>query len=81
MPVNVKRDMLPFPIRGWKAPITVRIAPAEVAEPHRAVGSDCDPETGAENAATREGRPGRAIATVGRLAIGFQYQVEGTRAW
>src|SRR5213082_1324734 len=40
MPVNVKRDMLPFPIRGWKAPITVRIAPAEVAEPHRPVGGD-----------------------------------------
>src|SRR6188472_3216338 len=42
---------------GWNGIrcAVVIVTPAEVPEPHRAVGIDCDAITGAENAATRQG--------------------------
>src|SRR4029434_8637193 len=43
-----------------------------------AVCIDCDAVTGAENAATGQGRPRRAVPAIGRLAIGLEYQVEIT---
>ena len=57
------------------------VTPAEVAEPYRAARIDGDAETAAENAATRQGRPRRAVPAIGRLAIGFKYQVEHTGVW
>src|SRR5262245_45266987 len=63
---------------GWNAAWSAAAAhpPAEVAEPHRAGGIDCDAITGAENAATQQRRQRRSVPAIGRLAIGFEYQIE-----
>src|SRR5439155_15450576 len=63
-------------VRRWIA--IIARSPAEVAEPHVAVGIDCDAVTGAENAATQQRRPRRPIPAIGWLAIGFKYQVKTT---
>src|SRR5689334_5107888 len=63
-------------IRRWIAARAV--SPTEVAEPHCAGAIDGDAVTCTENAATEQRRPGRAIAAIGRLAVGFEHQVEIT---
>ena len=64
------------PVRRWIA--TRAVAPAEVAEPHRAAGIDRDAVAATENATTQQGRQRRSLLAVGRLAIGLEDQIEVT---
>src|SRR5213596_2020120 len=56
-------------------------APSKIAEPDGTSGIDRHAETGAEDAATCERRPGRPVPAVGRLPVGLKRQDVITGVW